>query len=454
MSNSIKSNYSSIINRQTTFKEVDLGYNYDQAIIEADRCIQCKNPKCVTNCPVNIDIPKFIKEFRDGDINKANNTILLSTSLASICGRVCPQESQCQLECTMGIKGESISIGRLERYVSDHATNSIKPITHSKQKVAVVGSGPSGLACSYDLAKLGYNVTMFESLHELGGVLTYGIPEFRLPKELVKKEISKLETVNVDIQKNVVIGKTLSIQDLFDKSYEAVFIGSGAGLPRFMNIPGENYNNVYSANEYLTRVNLMKAYKKDSPTPIHYKGIVSVIGGGNVAMDAARTALRLGADKVNLIYRRSEQEIPARHEEVVHAMEEGINFNLLTNPIEIIGDEKTFSVKQIKCVKMALGDADASGRRSVTPIPSSEIILDTDIVIMAIGTSPNPIIKNSTEGLDTSRKGTITVNEKQETSIPGVFAGGDAVTGSATVISAMRAGKKAAIAIDKYLLNK
>lgn len=444
--------------RAKNFKEVALGYTEDMAIAEAKRCLGCKNKPCTGGCPVKIYIPEFIAEVAKGEFEKAYQIISKSSSLPAICGRVCPQENQCEGKCIRGIKGESVAIGRLERFVSDwHNTNVCelpeKPKSNG-HKVAVVGSGPAGLTCAGDLAKKGYEVTIFEALHTPGGVLVYGIPEFRLPKSIVAKEIEGLKNIGVNIAVNTVIGKTLSIDDLMDEEgYEAVFIGSGAGLPRFMNIPGENLKGVYSANEFLTRLNLMKAYHPDSTTPIKKSKRVAVVGGGNVAMDAARGALRLGADEVYIVYRRSLDELPARKEEVEHAMEEGINFKLLTNPVEIIGDENGF-VKGIKCIEMELGEADASGRRRPVPKKDSEFLIDCDCVIMSIGTSPNPLIKATTKGLDTQKWGGIIADELTgQTSRKGVFAGGDAVTGAATVILAMGAGKNAAEAIDEYIKN-
>jgi glutamate synthase (NADPH/NADH) small chain len=444
--------------RGKNFDEVALGYIKEQAIDEAQRCLNCKNSPCVNGCPVKIDIPAFIAEVAKGEFEEAYSIISKSSSLPAICGRVCPQENQCEGKCVRGIKGEAVGIGRLERFVADYhnskaSESSTRPESNG-HKVAVVGSGPSGLTCAGDLAKKGYDVTVFEALHTAGGVLVYGIPEFRLPKSIVAKEIQGLKDLGVTFATNVVIGKTISIDELKEEGFEAVFIGSGAGLPKFMNIPGENLNGVYSANEFLTRVNLMKAYKGDSTTPIKANKKVAVVGGGNVAMDAARCALRLGAEEVYIVYRRSLDELPARKEEVEHAMEEGIIFKLLNNPVEILGDEKGF-VKGMKCVEMELGQPDASGRRRPVVKEGSEFILDCDCVIMSIGTSPNPLIKSTTKGLDTEKWGGIIADEETGlTSIEGIYAGGDAVTGAATVILAMGAGKNSAEAIDEYLKNK
>ena len=445
--------------RNKNFSEVALGYTVEQAIDEAKRCLNCKNKPCVSGCTVQIKIPEFINAVATGDFDKAYDIISESSSLPAVCGRVCPQEMQCERYCVRGIKGESVAIGRLERFVADYhnAKNEIKSakIEPNGHKVAVIGSGPSGLACAGDLAKKGYNVTIFEALHVAGGVLVYGIPEFRLPKSIVEKEISSLKSLGVDIATNMVIGKVFSIDELMDEmGYEAVFIGSGAGLPKFMNIPGENLKGVYSANEFLTRVNLMKAYKEDSDTPLYRAKNVAVVGGGNVAMDAARCAKRLGAENVYIVYRRSEAELPARAEEVEHAKEEGIIFRLLTNPCAILGDENG-NVNGMDCVEMVLGEPDESGRRRPVEKNDSNFTLDVDCVIMSIGTSPNPLIKSTTEGLDVQKWGGIVVDEATgETSRKGVFAGGDAVTGAATVILAMGAGKTAAAAIDEYIKNK
>ena len=448
--------------RAHNFDEVALGYSADVAIDEAKRCLNCKNRPCVAGCPVNINIPEFINEIKQGNFEEAYQIINQSSSLPAVCGRVCPQESQCEAKCTVGIKFEPVGIGRLERFVADyHNANSTEKAVAPKSnghKVAIVGAGPSGLTCAGDLAKKGYKVTIYEALHTAGGVLVYGIPEFRLPKSIVAKEVETLKQLGVDIETNVVIGKTLTIDELFENGYEAVFVGSGAGLPRFMNIPGESLKGVYSANEFLTRSNLMKAYKEDPVTPIMKGGKVAVVGGGNVAMDAARTALRLGAEKVYVVYRRSMEELPARKEEVEHAEEEGIDFRLLNNPIEILGynnpddprDSKNGFVTGIKCIKMELGEPDESGRRRPVEVAGSEFVLDVDTVIMSIGTSPNPLIKDTTAGLDVNSHGGIIVNEDGLTSRENVYAGGDAVTGAATVISAMGAGKVAAKAIDNY----
>ena len=445
--------------RNKNFDEVALGYTPEQAVAEAQRCLNCKNKPCVSGCPVQIDIPTFISKVAEGDFEAAYEVVYHSSSLPAVCGRVCPQETQCEAKCVRGIKGEPVAIGRLERFVADfHMSNATNTNTENvkklDKKVAIVGSGPSGLACAGDLAKLGYNVTIFEALHIAGGVLVYGIPEFRLPKKIVQNEIDSLKALGVSLVTNAVIGKTLTIDELFEMGFEAVFIGSGAGLPRFMGIPGENLNGVYSANEFLTRTNLMKAYKSNSSTPIMHAKRVAVVGGGNVAMDAARCAKRLGADEVYIVYRRSEAELPARAEEVEHAKEEGIIFKLLTNPVEITADENRF-VNGMKCVEMTLGEPDASGRRRPVVKEDSEFILPVDCVIMSIGTSPNPLIKSTTEGLDTESWGGIIVNEETgATSRAGVYAGGDAVTGAATVILAMGAGKTAAAAIDEYIMSK
>lgn len=445
--------------RAKNFEEVCYGYNAEEAKEEASRCLNCKNPMCVKNCPVSIDIPGFIAYVKNGEYEKAAEVISRQSSLPSICGRVCPQESQCEGKCIRGIKGDPVSIGKLERFVGDWARENNVEFTETKpkngKKVAVIGSGPSGLTCAGDLAKLGYDVTIFEALHEAGGVLVYGIPEFRLPKEtVVKHEVENVKKLGVKIETDVVIGRTVTIDELFEKEgFDAIFIGSGAGLPKFMGIPGENLNGVYSANEFLTRNNLMKAFRADYATPIKVGKKVAVVGGGNVAMDSARTALRLGAE-VHIVYRRSEEELPARKEEVEHAKQEGIIFDLLQNPVEIIGDENSW-VKGMKCIKMQLGEADASGRRKPEPIEGSEFILDVDTVIMALGTSPNPLISNTTKGLETNkRRCIITEEETGLTSREGIYAGGDAVTGAATVILAMGAGKKAAKAIDEYLSKK
>ena len=441
--------------RNKNFLEVALGYTAEMAIDEAQRCLNCKNMPCVAGCPVNIDIPGFIKEIAAGNFENAYGVISKSSSLPAVCGRVCPQENQCEGKCVRGIKGEPVAIGRLERFAADyHNANFkgevVKPESNGK-KVAVIGAGPAGLTCAGDLAKKGYDVTVYEALHLAGGVLVYGIPEFRLPKSIVQREIDGLKEIGVKIETNMIIGKTLTIDELFDDGYKAVFIGSGAGLPRFMNIPGENLKGVYSANEFLTRVNLMKAYKPDSDTPVKDSKRVAVVGGGNVAMDAARCAKRLGAEEVYIVYRRGEAELPARAEEIEHAKEEGIIFKTLTNPVEIMGDENNF-VNGIKCVSMELGEPDESGRRRPVVKEGSEHTIDVDCVVMSIGTSPNPLIRNTTEGLETNRHGCIvTSDESGLTSREGVYAGGDAVTGAATVILAMGAGKSAAAAIDEYL---
>ncbi len=450
--------------RAHNFDEVALGYTEEVAVDEALRCLNCKNMPCVGACPVNIHIPEFIAKIKEGDFEGAYQIIAKSSSLPAVCGRVCPQETQCESKCVRGIKGEPVGIGRLERFVADwhnaHSTEIPKIPPKNGHKVAVVGAGPSGLTCAGDLAKKGYEVTVFEALHAAGGVLVYGIPEFRLPKSIVKKEVDNLRAMGVDIQTNMVIGKTLTVDELLEQGYEAVFVGSGAGLPNFMNIPGESYKGVYSANEFLTRSNLMKAYREDAITPIMKGGRVAVVGGGNVAMDAARTALRLGAEKVFIIYRRSMEELPARREEVEHAIEEGIEFMLLNNPVEILGyqnpdnkkDPKNGFVTGIKCIRMELGEPDERGRRRPIPVEGSEFTLDVDTVIISIGTSPNPLIKMTTSGLDVNNRGGIIVEEETgATTKAGVYAGGDAVTGAATVISAMGAGKKAARAIDQYL---
>ena len=453
--------------RAHNFEEVALGYDEATAVTEAQRCLNCKNKPCVNGCPVNIDIPSFITKVKEGQFEEAYKIITKSSSLPAVCGRVCPQETQCESKCTLGIKFQPVGIGRLERFVADYHNKNFKGIlsvpVSNGHKVAVIGSGPSGLTCAGDLAKKGYRVTVFEALHLAGGVLVYGIPEFRLPKDIVQKEVESLKAYGVEIDTNVVIGKTMTIEELFDMGYEAVFIGSGAGLPRFMGIPGESLKGVYSANEFLTRSNLMKAYKKDSQTPIMHAKKVVVVGGGNVAMDAARTALRLGAESVHIVYRRSMEEIPARREEVEHAQEEGIVFDILRNPVEIIGyhnpedkrDPLNGFVAGIRVIKCELGEPDEQGRRRQVEVAGSEYVMETDCVIMAIGTSPNPLIKNTTAGLDVNRRGGIIVDEQTgRTSLPGVYAGGDAVTGAATVILAMGAGKTAAKAIDEYISGK
>lgn len=445
--------------RATNFEEVCLGYNGEEAKEEASRCINCKNAQCMKGCPVSINIPGFIEKVKNDDIEGAYQIISESSALPAVCGRVCPQESQCEGKCIRGIKGESISIGKLERFVADWASeNGIKPqgaAEKNGKKVAVIGSGPAGLTCAGDLAKMGYDVTIFEALHEAGGVLVYGIPEFRLPKtRVVAKEIENVKSLGVKIETNVVVGKSVTIDELLnEEGFDAVFIGSGAGLPKFMGIPGEQANGVFSANEYLTRSNLMKAFNEDSNTPIMRGKKVAVVGGGNVAMDAARTALRLGSE-VHIVYRRSEEELPARVEEVHHAKEEGIIFNLLTNPVEILEDEKGW-VKGIRCIKMELGEPDESGRRRPVEVPGSEFVIDVDTVIMSLGTSPNPLISSTTKGLEINkRKCIVAAEENGQTSKEGVYAGGDAVTGAATVILAMGAGKAGAKGIDEYLRNK
>lgn len=450
--------------RAHNFQEVALGYSEETALNEALRCLNCKNMPCVSGCPVNVPIPRFIARIKDGDFEGAYQIISETSSLPAVCGRVCPQEAQCESRCVRGIKGEPVGIGRLERFVADwhnsHDGSPVSDIQKNGKKVAIIGSGPSGLTAAGDLAKKGYDVTVFEALHTAGGVLVYGIPEFRLPKAIVQKEVDHLIAMGVSLQTNMVIGKTLTVDELFEAGYQAVFIGSGAGLPNFMGIPGESFKGVYSANEFLTRSNLMKAYRADPVTPIMKGGKVAVVGGGNVAMDAARTALRLGAEQVSIVYRRSMEELPARKEEVEHAMEEGIDFRLLCNPVEILGfqnpddprDPKNGFVTGMRCIKMELGEPDERGRRRPVEIPGSEFVLDVDTVIISIGTSPNPLIKSTTEGLTVNRRGGIVVEEGTgATSKPGVYAGGDAVTGAATVISAMGAGKTAARAIDEYL---
>lgn len=441
--------------RNHNFKEVCLGYTEEEAVTEAKRCLNCKNPQCVTKCPVSINIPEFIHEIAEGNFAEAAKVLAKYSALPAVCGRVCPQESQCESKCVLGHKGDPVSIGKLERFAADWARDHNVEVAEAKEsnghKVAIIGSGPAGITCAGDLAKEGYDVTIYEALHKPGGVLVYGIPEFRLPKEtVVKHEIENLKKLGVKIETNVIVGRTITVDDLFDKGgYDAVFIGSGAGLPKFMGIPGENYNGVFSANEFLTRNNLMKAFNDDYDTPIKVGKKVAVVGGGNVAMDAARTAKRLGAE-VWIVYRRSEEELPARVEEVHHAKEEGINFELLTNPVEIVGDEKGW-VKGLKCVRMELGEPDKSGRRRPIPIEGSECEFEVDTVIMALGTSPNPLIPSTTEGLDINNRKCIIANENGQTSREGIFAGGDAVTGAATVILAMGAGKEAATAIDEFI---
>ena len=441
--------------RATNFDEVCYGYNVEEAQLEASRCLNCKNPRCVSACPVSVKIPEFIAKVAAGEFAEAALVIAQDSSLPAICGRVCPQETQCEGSCILGIKSEPVAIGKLERFVADWSRENggVKPETAPSNgyKVAVIGSGPAGLACASDLAKLGYEVTIFEALHRPGGVLEYGIPEFRLPKDkVVAAEIAAVKSLGVTIETNVIAGRTVTIDRLLDEEgFSAVFIGSGAGLPRFMNIPGEHFNGVFSANEFLTRNNLMKAYRNDYDTPIHTGKKVVVVGGGNVAMDAARTALRLGAE-TTIVYRRTEKELPARAEEVHHAKEEGIEFAMLTNPVEVIGDENGW-VKAVRCIRMELGEPDESGRRSPVEIPGSEFEIETDTVIMSLGTSPIPLIAKTTKGLETTRRGCLVADENGATTRPGVFAGGDAVTGAATVILAMGAGRKAAAAIHSYI---
>ena len=447
--------------RAHNFEEVCYGYNLEEATTEATRCLHCKNPRCVQACPVSVKIPEFIAKVATGDIAGAAAIIAEDSSLPAVCGRVCPQESQCEGSCILGVKGEPVAIGKLERFVADYsATTDTNPVeapaapTPGRAKVAIIGSGPAGLACASDLAKKGYDVTIFEALHKAGGVLEYGIPEFRLPKDtILKREIDAVKALGVKIETDVIVGRTVTIDQLMDKEgFKAVFVGTGAGLPKFMGIPGENLNGVFSANEFLTRNNLMKAFREDHLTPIHAGKMCCVVGGGNVAMDAARTALRLGAD-TTIVYRRTENELPARKEEVHHAKEEGIDFQMLTNPVEILGDEKGW-VRAIKCIRMELGEPDASGRRSPVPIPGSEFEIPTETVIMALGTAPNPLIVNTTKGLQATRRGGLEADAEGRTTREGIFAGGDAVTGAATVILAMGAGRKAAAAIDEYLSSK
>ena len=435
------------------FEEVTTGYTEEMAIEEANRCLHCKHRPCVNGCPVNVNIPDFIEQVKEGNFEEAYNIISVTSSLPAVCGRVCPQESQCEKYCVRGIKGEPVGIGRLERFVADwhreHASKKVEKPESNGHKVAVVGAGPAGLTCAGDLAKKGYDVTVFEALHVAGGVLMYGIPQFRLPKEIVQKEIDTLKDLGVKIITNFVVGRTDTIDALQEEGFEAIFIGSGAGLPNFMNLEGENLKGVYSANEFLTRINLMKAYKEDSPTPIQHPKKCVVVGGGNVAMDAARSAKRLGAE-VHIVYRRSLEELPARKEEVEHAMEEGIIFDLLCNPVKVLGDDSGW-INGMECIRMELGEPDASGRRRPVEIPGSEFVIDCDCMIMSIGTSPNPLIRSTTEGLEVNRKGCLIVDEAGKTSRDTIYAGGDAVTGAATVISAMGSGKKAAASIDELL---
>ena len=440
--------------RATNFEEVCFGYNREEALLEASRCLHCRNPRCVEACPVGISIPDFVAKLAEGDIAAAAAVIARDSSLPAVCGRVCPQETQCEGSCILGVKGEPVAIGKLERFVADNSAPVPQTVTNPDArlaKVAVVGSGPAGLACASDLAKWGYDVTIFEALHKAGGVLAYGIPEFRLPKETVlKREIESVKALGVRIETDVIVGRTVTIDSLLDEEgFKAVFVGSGAGLPKFMGIPGENLCGVFSANEFLTRNNLMMAFREDYMTPIHAGRKVCVVGGGNVAMDAARTALRLGAD-VHIVYRRTEAELPARREEVHHAAQEGIVFDMLTNPVEILPDEKGW-VRALRCIRMELGEPDASGRRRPVPISGSEFEIPTETVIMALGTSPNPLISSTTEGLATNRHGCLVADDNGATTRPGVFAGGDAVTGAATVILAMGAGRTAARAIDEYI---
>ena len=444
--------------RNKNYLEVALGYSEEQAVEEASRCINCKNKPCMNGCPVGVQIPDFISKIAEGKFAEAYEIITQTNSLPAVCGRVCPQETQCESKCVRGIKNEPVAIGRLERFAADyylnHCERKTPDIKKNGHKVAIIGSGPAGLTCAGDLAKLGYDVTIFEAFHAAGGVLVYGIPEFRLPKAIVAKEVEGLKKLGVKIETNTVIGKTFSIDDLFEAGFEAIFIGSGAGLPMFMNIEGENLNGVYSANEYLTRINLMKAYKEGYDTPISKNSSVAVVGGGNVAMDAARCAKRMGAENVYIVYRRSEEEMPARREEIHHAKEEGIIFKFLNNPLRIIGDENG-QVTGMECIQMELGEPDASGRRRPVPVKDSNFILDVDAVIMSIGTSPNPLIRTTTPGLEANKWGCIVADEATgATSREGVYAGGDAVTGAATVILAMGAGKDAAKAMDEYLKNK
>lgn len=443
--------------RNKNFSEVATGYTEEMAKEEAERCLNCKHKPCVSGCPVNVRIPEFIMQVKDGNFEEAYKIITSTNTLPAVCGRVCPQESQCESKCVRGIKNEPVGIGRLERFVADWYMKNVEAkaekVSSNGHKVAIIGAGPSGLTCASDLAKLGYEVTIFEAFHTAGGVLVYGIPEFRLPKAIVKKEVENLEAMGVKIMTNMVIGKVLSIDELFEDGFEAVFVGSGAGLPAFMGIPGEGLVGVYSANEFLTRINLMKAYKDDSDTPIKKSKRIAVVGGGNVAMDAARCAKRIGAEEVYIVYRRGLEEMPARLEEVHHAQEEGIIFKNLTNPVKIVGDENGF-VCGMECIEMELGEPDASGRRRPVAKDNSNFILDVDAVVMAIGTSPNPLIRTTTDGLEANKWGCLVANDKMATTREGVFAGGDAVSGAATVINAMGAGKTAAASIDEYIKNK
>ncbi len=443
--------------RARNFEEVSLGYTPEMAMAEADRCLNCKTRPCVAGCPVNVKIPEFIMQVKDGEFAKAYSTLTDTNSLPAVCGRVCPQETQCEQKCVRGIKAEPVGIGRLERFVADwyiqNGTDEVQKPKSNGHRVAVIGAGPAGLTCAGDLAKLGYEVTVFEAFHVAGGVLVYGIPEFRLPKDIVAKEVDSLRKLGVEIKTDMVIGRILAIDELFEDGYEAVFIGSGAGLPTFMNIPGESLNGVFSANEYLTRTNLMKAYHNSYDTPIRKSKAVAVVGGGNVAMDAARCAMRLGADNVYIVYRRSEAEMPARLEEVHHAKEEGIDFRVLCNPVAVIGDENGQAIG-LECVEMELGEPDDSGRRRPVTKEGSNFVLDVDTVIIAIGTSPNPLIRSTTDGLETNKWGCIVADDNMATSREGVYAGGDAVTGAATVILAMGAGKTAAQAMDEYIQSK
>ena len=445
------------IERAKNFEEVTLGYTPEQAMEEASRCLNCRNPLCRSGCPVNVPIPGFIQKVAEGKFEEAYEVLTSANLLPAVCGRVCPQEKQCESKCVRGVKGEAVSIGALERFVADyhrtHKVSEAKPAPSNGHKVAVIGSGPSGLACAGSLATRGYEVTVYEAFHKAGGVLVYGIPEFRLPKAIVQAEIEHLQALGVKIVTNAIVGRSFSVDELFEDGFEAVFIGSGAGLPQFMNIPGENLLGVYSANEYLTRINLMKAYLDEYETPIKKAKNVAIVGGGNVAMDAARCAKRMGAEHVYIVYRRGLEELPARLEEVHHAMEEGIEFRLLNNPTQILGDENG-KVRAIECVEMALGEPDASGRRRPIEKEGSEFLIDVDAVIISIGTIPNPLIKSTTQGLDVNKKGCIVADDNGQTSLPGVFAGGDAVTGAATVILAMGAGKKSAEAIHSYIQNK